>query len=66
MMDVETARTLAFLLRCSADQFRKYAILKEEGIESPVSLELALNNITLVVSAVRADSNASPPDVVSA
>lgn len=61
MMDVETARTLAFLLRSSADHFRKYAILKEQRIESMASLELGLNNLRVVMSTITGADIASPP-----
>jgi hypothetical protein len=46
---ITAARNVAFLLRNASDELRKYAILAAEGIDSPVSLALARNNIALAM-----------------
>jgi hypothetical protein len=46
---ITAARNVAFLLRNASDELRKYAILAAEGIDSPVSLTLARNNIALAL-----------------
>lgn len=44
-MDPDNARDAAFCLEIAVRHLRKYAVLMEHGIERPINLELALNNI---------------------
>ena len=44
-MNSDNARDAAFSLDTAVRQLREYAILMENGIERPINLELAFNNI---------------------
>jgi hypothetical protein len=50
----DKARNAAFCLVNAAEHLRKYAILMEEGIERPINIELAINNINFALNSLDA------------
>jgi hypothetical protein len=59
-MTPDTARNAAFHLQLAVDHFKRFAILAEEGLDRPVNLTLAANNLELALNDLGLTMNVRP------
>lgn len=64
-MNSDDARDAAFNLRAASDYFREYAVLLRAGVERPINLELAVNNLRCALRNIGAELklSASPEEM---
>ena len=65
-MSPDTARNAAFHLQSAVDHFRRFAILAEEGLDRPINLELAANNLELALNDLGLTMKVRPKNAATA